>query len=101
MKNKKCKAFTLVEMAIVLFIISLLILIVIPNVSKQRGHAVTINNRALQTELNSQVELYKNEHNLDSSGTVTIDDLKSEGYLSNEQIKQIEKEGLQIGKEAE
>ncbi|WP_420871398.1 prepilin-type N-terminal cleavage/methylation domain-containing protein [Ligilactobacillus murinus] len=36
MKKTKMKAFTLVEMAIVIFIISLLILIIMPNVAKQR-----------------------------------------------------------------
>lgn len=98
MKKKKAAGFTLVEMAIVLFIISLLILIVVPNVSKQRGRAITINDQALQTELNSQAELYRNEHNLDNSTKVTLDELKSEGYLSQGQLKQIEKEGLEIGK---
>lgn len=98
MKKKTTQGFTLVEMAVVLFIISLLILIVIPNVGKQRGRAVSINNSALQTELNSQVELYKDEHNLSNSSSITLSDLKKGGYLSNAQIKQIQKEGLQIGK---
>lgn len=98
MKKKKVQAFTLVEMAIVLFIISLLILIVIPNVSKQRGRAIKINDRALQTELNSQAELYKEDHNVGDSTSITLDDLKKSGYLSDAQIKQIQKDGLQIGK---
>ncbi|HIZ95209.1 prepilin-type N-terminal cleavage/methylation domain-containing protein [Ligilactobacillus pobuzihii] len=98
MKKRKKGGFTLVEMAIVLFIISLLILIVVPNVGKQRGRAISINDRALQTELNSQVELYKDEHNLKDSSSITLSDLKKDGYLNNAQIKQIQKEGLKIGK---
>ncbi|GBG94661.1 competence protein ComGC [Ligilactobacillus salitolerans] len=84
-------------MAVVLFIISLLILIVIPNVSKQRGRALSINDQALQTELNSQVELYRNEHNLGEDSSVTLDELKKDGYLSNSQIRQIQKEHLKVG----
>ncbi len=98
MKKRRCsRGFTLVEMAIVLFIISLLILIVIPNVSNQRKRAVSINNQALQTELDSQVELYKNEHDLENSSTVTLDELEKDGYLSTAQITQIQKEGLKVG----
>ncbi|HIX02063.1 MAG TPA: prepilin-type N-terminal cleavage/methylation domain-containing protein, partial [Candidatus Ligilactobacillus excrementigallinarum] len=34
--KKEIKGFTLIEMAIVLFIVSLLILIIIPNINHQR-----------------------------------------------------------------
>ena len=41
--KKKRRGFTLIEMAIVLFIISLLILIILPNIGTQRKHANTVN----------------------------------------------------------
>ena len=50
-KVKKVKGFTLIEMAIVLFIISLLILIIIPNINHQRKNAVNVNSNAMRTEL--------------------------------------------------
>ena len=61
MKKTKMKAFTLVEMAIVIFIISLLILIIIPNVAKQRSNAENVNTQALQAELDTQAQLYADE----------------------------------------
>ncbi|WP_283599455.1 prepilin-type N-terminal cleavage/methylation domain-containing protein [Ligilactobacillus aviarius] len=48
-KVKKVKGFTLIEMAIVLFIISLLILIIIPNINHQRKNAVNVNSNAMRT----------------------------------------------------
>lgn len=36
---KRRRGFTLIEMTIVLFIISLLVLIILPNLNGQRGHA--------------------------------------------------------------
>ena len=41
-KVKKVKGFTLIEMAIVLFIISLLILIIIQNINHQRKNAFEV-----------------------------------------------------------
>src|SRR5699024_3056902 len=79
MKRKRY-GFTLIEMAIVLFIISLLILIILPNIGTQRKHANTVNDKALQTQLNTQAELYMDEKN---TNTVTIDELKSANYLNN------------------
>jgi len=61
MKKTKMKAFTLVEMAIVIFIISLLILIIMPNVAKQRSNAEKVNTQALQAELDTQAQLYADE----------------------------------------
>ena len=58
------KAFTLVEMAIVIFIISLLILIIMPNVAKQRSNAEKVNTQALQAELDTQAQLYADEKEL-------------------------------------
>ena len=45
--KKRRQGFTLLEMSIVLFIISLLILIMIPNLTKQRQNASKIHQRAM------------------------------------------------------
>lgn len=95
MKKKK-SAFTLLEMAVVLFIISLLILIILPNVAAQRKNASKVNNHALQTELNTQAQLYMNDHNTDK---VTIKELEDSHYLSADQVSAINKHGLKINDE--
>lgn len=89
--KKKRRGFTLIEMAIVLFIISLLI--ILPNIGTQRKHANTVNDKALQTQLNTQAELYMDEKN---TNTVTIDELKSANYLNNDQYDQIKKKNIEI-----
>ncbi|MEY8585532.1 prepilin-type N-terminal cleavage/methylation domain-containing protein [Ligilactobacillus animalis] len=97
MKKTKMKAFTLVEMAIVIFIISLLILIIIPNVAKQRSNAENVNTQALQAELDTQAQLYADE-----KGTVMENvaptDLEKAGYLTAKQVAAIEKHHLKVEK---
>ena len=72
------KGFTLVEMLVVLFIISILILVTIPNVSK---HFATIDDKGCDAYiimLQGQVEAYKlNTKNYPSS----VDVLYQEGYI--------------------
>lgn len=97
MTTKIKKGFTLVETAVVLFIISLLLLIIIPNINTQQKNAVSINKDALQTELNTQAQMYVNAHGLDDISEVTIDDLKEDGYLTAKQVKAITDYDLQIG----
>lgn len=87
--NKRLKGFTLIEMAIVLFIISLLILIIIPNINHQRKNAVTVNSDAMRTELRTQAQLYLSEHpNIDAS-TLTNNMLVTDHYLTNQQAKKL------------
>ena len=81
MKKTKMKAFTLVEMAIVIFIISLLILIIIPNVAKQRSNAENVNTQALQAELDTQAQLYADEKGT-AMENVAPTDLEKAGYLT-------------------
>lgn len=71
------KGFTLVEMMIVLLIISILILITIPNVTK---HSASIDDKgckAFARMLEGQVEAYKMEF----KKIPTLDELDQEGYL--------------------
>ncbi|KRL86100.1 hypothetical protein FC32_GL001954 [Ligilactobacillus apodemi DSM 16634 = JCM 16172] len=83
-------------MAVVLFIISLLILVVIPNVSKQRTNAETVNTHALQSELNTQAQLYADEKGVEMN-SVQPADLEKAGYLTDKQVKEIDKHHLKVG----
>lgn len=94
--KKRWQAFTLIEMSLVLFIISLLVLLIVPNLVSQRSHAKEINDNALQTELNSQAQLYADDNDVDVA-SVTVDDLKAKGYLTAKQAKKIAADHLEIG----
>ena len=87
------KAFRLLFVFYNILYIGLLILIILPNIGTQRKHANTVNDKALQTQLNTQAELYMDEKN---TNTVTIDELKSANYLNNDQYDQIKKKNIEI-----
>lgn len=74
----KKSGFTLIEMLIVLFIITVLILIAIPNVTK---HFATVNDKGCQAYMKmvqGQVEAYK----MDTGAyPVTVAELESSGYI--------------------
>ena len=95
--NKKRNAFTLIEMVIVLFIISVLLLIMIPNLAMQKEHADTKANEAFRTTLKTQTELYlqnENDKNIDNGkqiDTVHLDDLKQNDYISQAQVNKAKK----------
>lgn len=77
------RGFTLIEMLVVLLIISMILLIVIPNVTK---HSSTINNKgceALNSMLETQMQAYEIEH----SKKPTIEDMVTEKYLLDHHIE--------------
>lgn len=78
---KNEKAFTLVEMLIVLLIISVLILVIVPNVGR---HFQTIDEKgcsAFLAMVQGQVEAYR----VNESVYPTVSDLVSKGYLKNDE----------------
>ncbi len=78
MKNEK--GFTLIEMMIVMLIISVLLMITIPNVTK---HNTNINNKGCEAYVKmveAQVQAYRMEKN----SIPTIADLKTANYLKGE-----------------
>lgn len=77
------RGFTLIEMVIVLFIISLLMLIMIPNIIEQKDHANNTSNDAFKTTLKTQAELYL--ENNPNAETVTVEMLKENNYISDKQ----------------
>jgi len=74
------KAFTLVEMMIVLLIISVLILITIPNVTKHSASIDEKGCKAFARMVEGQVEAYK----IEKRTIPTLDDLVTEGFLKGD-----------------
>lgn len=91
--SKKKTGFTLIEMTIVLFIISLLILIVIPNLSGQKKRATNVHVQAMETLIQGQIDSFTSDNNKTS---VSMDDLVENGYLTQKQSDQAKEEGIQI-----
>ena len=77
------KGFTLIKMLIVLLIISILILVTIPNVTK---HFATIDEKgcdAYVSMVQGQVQAYK----IEKMKFPTVSQLIEEGYISTEEAK--------------
>ena len=75
--KKNEKGFTLVEMLVVLLVITVLILVALPNVTK---HSSNINNKgcgALRQMVQGQVEAYRMNHHQ----IPTFAELQNEGYV--------------------
>ncbi|HFI0149555.1 TPA: competence type IV pilus major pilin ComGC [Streptococcus suis] len=77
----KNKAFTLVEMLVVLGIISLLLLLFVPNLSKQKDAVADAGGAAVVKVVESQAELYEINH----SGQATLAQLVDSGAITAEQ----------------
>ncbi|HEM3611171.1 TPA: prepilin-type N-terminal cleavage/methylation domain-containing protein [Streptococcus suis] len=80
----KVKGFTLVEMLVVLGIISLLLLLFVPNLSKQKDAVQEKGNAAVVKVVESQMELYELEYDEEA----TVEDLEQAGYITEKQAKQ-------------
>ena len=91
--NKTRSGFTLIEMTVVLFIISLLILIILPNISRSRHHAMEIHGKAMVSVIKTQSDAYvDNEHQSQVSWQRLIDTQ----YLSQAQVDRAKKYGIDI-----
>lgn len=82
---KSNSAFTLIEMAIVLFVISILLLLIVPNVSRHRGSASNTGDEALIKVVETQKSLYAMENN---GKEPTINELLEGDYLTKDQADQ-------------
>lgn len=83
-KNKTVEAFTLLEMLMVILIISILMLLFIPNLNKQKDKVLDTGGEALVKIVENQAELYT----LNNAGKVaTLTVLKENGNLTDEQVK--------------
>lgn len=86
LKMKK-KGFTLVEMLVVLGIISVLLLLFVPNLSKQKEAVRKKGDQAVVKVVESQMELYE----LERDKKATVADLQSAGYIDKKQAEEYEK----------
>ena len=82
---KKKKAFTLIELLICLFIIGLMMLLIIPNIAKQREEAQKKADDAIVKVIKNQQELYQLDKN--EKEKPTADQLAKEHYITAEQLK--------------
>ena len=82
-KKAKVKAFTLVEMLVVLLIISVLLLLFVPNLTKQKEAVNDKGKAAVVKVVESQAELYS----LDKNEEASLSKLKADGRITEEQVK--------------
>ena len=83
LKEAKTKAFTLVEMLIVLLIISVLLLLFVPNLTKQKDAVNDKGKAAVVKVVESQAELYS----LDKNEEASLSKLEADGRITAEQTK--------------
>ncbi len=83
LRQKTAPAFTLVEMLIVLLIISVLMLLFVPNLSKQKDVVREKGDAAVVKVVESQMDLYE----VKTGDKPTVDDLVDVGYITSEQAK--------------
>ncbi len=81
LKGKKVKAFTLIEMLVVLLIISVLLLLFVPNLATQKGQVKDTGGSAVVKVVESQAELYELNHSDDA----TVSKLVSDGDITQKQ----------------
>ncbi|WP_102263571.1 competence type IV pilus major pilin ComGC [Mesobacillus jeotgali] len=77
MKNQK--GFTLIEMMIVLLVISVLLIITVPNISSHSSNINTKGCEAYMKMVEAQVQAYK----IDKNKTPTFAELHGGGYLKS------------------
>lgn len=83
------KGFTLIEMIIVLFVISVIMLLIIPNISKNKESIDTKGNEAFVTVVQTQLDLYTmNEGEAGLTNENTFSSLHEDKYLSENQFEQ-------------
>jgi competence protein ComGC len=91
---KRQRAFTLIEMVIVVAIIATLVLLISPNLLAQKDRADKRTNDAFNTTIRTQVELY--EENTGKT-PVSFQEMVNAHYLTQKQGEQAEDKKLAIG----
>ena len=79
----RVRAFTLIEMLVVLLIISVLLLLFVPNLTKQKDVVKEKGNQAIVKVVESQAEIYR----LDHSDGPSLDKMLKEGNIEASQVK--------------
>ena len=81
LKKKGLQAFTLIEMLVVLLIISVLLLLFVPNLTKQKDKVKDTGGAAIVKVVEAQAELYE----MNSTESASLSKLVSEGSLTKDQ----------------
>ncbi|GEK91358.1 competence type IV pilus major pilin ComGC [Alkalibacterium kapii] len=79
------EGFTLIEMSLVLFIISALLLLFVPNLSGRQAKAENTGDEAVANVIQAQVDMYKMDNNETTPATFQI--LFDNDYLTEKQLK--------------
>jgi competence protein ComGC len=95
MKNQK--GFTLIEMMIVLLVISVLLIVTVPNIAKHSSNINTKGCKAYIKLVEAQVQAYKIEKNK----VPTLAELESGGYLKSDEGVCPDGTAIQISAEGE
>ncbi|MDU5334451.1 competence type IV pilus major pilin ComGC [Enterococcus sp.] len=85
--KKKLSGFTLLEMLVVLFVISLLLLLFVPKIMSQKDSASKKSDAAIVKVVQTQIEVFE----LDYGRKPNEGELVSEKYVSQEQYDIYEK----------
>ncbi|MDD9138611.1 prepilin-type N-terminal cleavage/methylation domain-containing protein [Fructobacillus sp. CRL 2054] len=88
-RKKGRSAFTLIEATVVLFIIALLLLLILPNLNRQRERAEATHREAMVGRVQTQVDLYLNDH--PDQKSVSYEDLRRGDYLTKQQLEKAQK----------
>jgi len=83
LKNKH--GFTLMEMVLVLFIISVLMLMIIPNVANTKTSVETKGTDALAVVVQTQADMYELDTGTEAASFTVLGD---DGYLNDNQVTQ-------------
>ena len=91
--KKKNAGFTLIEMLIVLMIITVLLILFVPNLAKQADSIDAKGNEALTKVIETQCEMYYLDHN---KRPTNYNDLENGGYISEEQMEKAKKLNIEV-----
>ncbi|MGG5359473.1 MULTISPECIES: competence type IV pilus major pilin ComGC [unclassified Enterococcus] len=81
LREASFSAFTLIEMLLVLLVISVLILLFVPNLSRYREHVNQESREAVLQLVATQKELFSLQNN---GRRPTVEELLREGYITRE-----------------
>ncbi|MDR1013252.1 MAG: prepilin-type N-terminal cleavage/methylation domain-containing protein [Lactobacillales bacterium] len=88
-KQKEISGFTLVETLIVLLILSILILIMVPNLMKHKDFAEKKSDEALVHVVESQMTMYELEQATNKKPS--LQELKDAGFITKDQKERYER----------
>lgn len=83
LRQYQLQAFTLLEMLLVILVISVLMLLFVPNLSKQKDRVTETGNAAVVKLVENQAELYE----LSQGSKPSLSQLKTDGSITDKQVK--------------